>query len=428
MIPHPHRGHEPASAKRRDVAGLFGCLLRLFLRGGMTMKYIISALSLLIALTMLVACGTSSTGNEAGVGAAGTGITTAESVVMTERDEEVTENVGLSNPWTDHHSLEDAIAAVGFDFRIPYTIMDLAPSAYRTMDGVLEVIYETPADSESQYLCFTLRKGANDADISGNSTTYSQIYQESRYNRMDEPVEITFQGNDDVYTAAHWVQDGHFYSLLAAGIEEILPPENGENNPGWWVVETIVDHLIALNEDASAMEVGSAPLPPYVYPGTDEQIRAITAYMTNRGRSNINSDGSVSIPAPVIFKREQIDDTHAIVWGNFWTLRYVLDGTVLLCLGGGEAPGLLTMEKRPDGWLVTDAEFAGDGSLYVEDIQRFCEGDKALEEEYFTVSGVKHEKVESVRTQFIADYVQANGLNVTAYQDQGWNPIELTAG
>ena len=51
-----------------------------------------------------------------------------------------------------------------------------------------------------------------------------------------------------------------------------------------------------------------------------------------------------------------------------------------------------------------------------------------LESEYFSANWANSEKVQGVRTQFIADYVQANGLNVTAYQDQGWDPIELTTG
>ena len=342
------------------------------------MKRMISALPLILALTMLAACGTSNAGNEAGVGAAGTGITAAESAVVTEQDEEVTENNGLANPWTDHDSLEDAIAAVGFDFRIPDTIADLPPSAFRTMDGILEVVYETPEDAESPYLCITLRKGADETDISGDYNAYSQSYQGSRPISVEKTVEYTIQGNDDVYNAAHWVQDGHFYSVLVEGIETILPPEDAEGQfPAWWIQEIIVDNLIALNnEEPTALERESAPLPPFVYSGEDEQLRAITAYMTQSGteylvEDGINGSGTVAIPAPVIFKTKQVDETTAKVWGNFWVLNYKLDGTVLLCVSGGENPGVLTLEKTGDGWLVTDAEFAGDGDLYAEDIRRF---------------------------------------------------------
>ena len=401
------------------------------------MQRIIKTLTLLLALTMLAACGTSNAGNEAGVGEVGMTEITAESVMVsvTEHDEEVTESVGLANPWTEHDSLEDAIAAVGFDFRIPDTISDLAPSAFRTMEGILEVIYETPEDSESSYLCFTLRKGADETDISGDYNTYEQVQQGSHPISPEESVEYTIRGNGDVYSAADWVQDGHFYSVLAEGIETILPPENAVDEfPAWWIMEIISDNLIALNnEEPTALERETESLPPYVYPGEDEQLRAITAYMTQSGteylvEDGVNGSGAVAIPAPVIFKTEQIDDTHAKVWGNFWVLNYKLDGTVLLCVSGGENPGIMTLEKSGDSWLVTDAEYAGDGDLYAEDIRRFCDGDIVLESEYFSANWASSEKVQSVRTQFIADYVQANGLNVTAYQDQGWDPIELTDG
>ena len=32
---------------------------------------------------------------------------------------------------------------------------------------------------------------------------------------------------------------------------------------------------------------------------------------------------------------------------------------------------------------------------------------------------------EETRTQYIRAYAEANGLNITAYQDYGWDPVEL---
>ena len=163
-----------------------------------------------------------------------------------ESSEENAEDVQIANPWTNHDSLEDAIAAVGFDFRIPDTIADLPPSAFRTMDGILEVIYETPEDAESPYLCITLRKGANETDISGDYNTYKQVQQGSKSISTAESVKYIIRGNGDVYSAADWVQDGHFYSVLITGAETLLP-EDAEELPAWWIIETIADNLIALN-------------------------------------------------------------------------------------------------------------------------------------------------------------------------------------
>ena len=160
--------------------------------------------------------------------------------------EENVDAAQIANPWTDHGSLEDAIAAVGFDFKIPDTIADLPPSAFRTMDGILEVIYETPEDSESPYLCFTLRKGADESDISGDNNAYEQTHQGSHPISPEESVEYTIKGNGDVYSSATWVQDGHFYSVLVTGAGTLLP-KDAEELPAWWIIETIADDLIALN-------------------------------------------------------------------------------------------------------------------------------------------------------------------------------------
>ena len=70
---------------------------------------------------------------------------------------------------------------------------------------------------------------------------------------------------------------------------------------------------------------------------------------------------------------------------------------------------------------VTVMETAGDGEDYGKDIIRFADGDKELEEKFFT-SG---EQMEPIRTQFIRDYVEAAGINVTAYKDYGWDAVPL---
>ena len=56
-------------------------------------------------------------------------------------------------------------------------------------------------------------------------------------------------------------------------------------------------------------------------------------------------------------------------------------------------------------------------------IKRFASGDSELETMYFAAEDLKANQ--ETRTQFIKAYVEANDLDITAYQDYGWEPITL---
>ena len=43
----------------------------------------------------------------------------------------------------------------------------------------------------------------------------------------------------------------------------------------------------------------------------------------------------------------------------------------------------------------------------------------------FTKDGSDEKLREKTRAQIIANYVAANNLNITAYQDYGWDPVTL---
>ena len=52
------------------------------------------------------------------------------------------------------------------------------------------------------------------------------------------------------------------------------------------------------------------------------------------------------------------------------------------------------------------------------------QAEAAAEEQTAPVNG-DQESRESLRQQIMIDYIKANGLNVTKYQDEGWDPVEL---
>ncbi len=188
----------------------------------------------------------------------------------------------------------------------------------------------------------------------------------------------------------------------------------------------IVILLIACMTFAGAALSENTGLPAYVYPGDDPIEAAVTACMVEKGKDYLLEDGAVTIPAPVILKTVFQDDTHTLVYGNFWVLNYVAKDHVLECISGGEYPGIMTLEKKDDRWEAVALETAGDGDDYAKDIRRFADGDAELEAAFFHTQDVFEEPLKGVRTRFIQDYVKANGLDITAYQDYGWDAIPLT--
>ena len=165
-------------------------------------------------------------------------------------------------------------------------------------------------------------------------------------------------------------------------------------------------------------------LPAYTYPGDDPVMKAVAEYIVE-DLTAYYSDYSVSIPAPVIFRTEDMDADHVKVYGNFWVLNYILRDGILDCDSGGENPGYLILEKSGDSWTVSETEFAGDGSEYAEDIRRFCNGDKELETLYFSSNDAQNDPLYTVRLEYVRDYVESNDLDIEAFQDFGWDPVYL---
>ncbi len=182
--------------------------------------------------------------------------------------------------------------------------------------------------------------------------------------------------------------------------------------------------LIAVLGCAGAA-LAESGLPAYTYSGDDPIEAAVTTCIVEKGKDYLLEEGAVTIPAPVILKTVFQDDAHTLVYGNFWVMNYVAKDHVLACISGGEYPGIMTLEKKGEGWEAVSLETAGSGDDYTKDIQRFANGDAELENAYFHTQSVFEEPLKGIRTRFIRNYVNANGLDITAYQDYGWDAIPL---
>ena len=77
--------------------------------------------------------------------------------------------------------------------------------------------------------------------------------------------------------------------------------------------------------------------------------------------------------------------------------------------------------KDGDKYKVESFEAVGDGSEF-EPTAKAIFGEKY--DEFMKVSS-DEETMNSLRTETIKNYVQATGIDVTQYQDYGWDPVEL---
>ena len=115
--------------------------------------------------------------------------------------------VGMANPWTEYDNLADAEKAAGFAFPQPEWDVSYDTVTYRVMDGIIEIIYE---QDDGQRM--TLRKGADETDISGDYNEYNYTVTNGDFLIKGEANE---QG-DVLCRAVTWVADGHFYSIYCA--------------------------------------------------------------------------------------------------------------------------------------------------------------------------------------------------------------------
>lgn len=82
---------------------------------------------------------------------------------------------------------------------------------------------------------------------------------------------------------------------------------------------------------------------------------------------------------------------------------------------------MMHVKKTENGFEVTGFDAVEDGAGNMESAKRIF-GDQY---EAFHEVNSNQEKRESIRLQFIADYVKKNNLPVKMVQDYGWPAVEL---
>lgn len=189
------------------------------------------------------------------------------------------------------------------------------------------------------------------------------------------------------------------------------------------ISDSTTSDITGQNTDTSTTDssnVTETELPPYEYPGPELFYSVLYSYLIDE-LSPYYSEADVCIPCPVIVHMDEEDNNDIKVYGNFWIFNYDLNGDILENTSGGSYPGCIHLKSTDKGYEVTSMEVVEDGSNYTESA-------KEIFGEYydaFVETTSDSEQTESIRAQIIANYVAANNLSITAYQDYGWDPVTL---
>lgn len=172
----------------------------------------------------------------------------------------------------------------------------------------------------------------------------------------------------------------------------------------------------AVSAESAAEVDGSA----YGYAGTDPVEAAVYKYAVEEIGKNFEK-ADVSIPIVSIVHEDYTNPDDVIVYGDFWLYNYNIEGETLECESGGDFPGVMHLKKDGEGYTVSSFDMVADGADFDSSAKElFGDNYDAL----MKVMGDDKARDE-LRKATVSDYVNMNGLDVTQYQDYGWDPVPL---
>lgn len=165
----------------------------------------------------------------------------------------------------------------------------------------------------------------------------------------------------------------------------------------------------------------------YGYMGDDPVEGAVYEYAATEFPKGYEPDeDTISIPIVDIIDKVENEDGSVDVSGVFEIYNYKIEGDTLMTQSGGSHPGKMHLvkdeEAQVEAYKVESFDAVGDGSQF-EPTAKEIFGDNY---DKFMEVNSDEEALAALRTETIANYVQATGIEVTKYQDYGWDPVEIT--
>ena len=158
----------------------------------------------------------------------------------------------------------------------------------------------------------------------------------------------------------------------------------------------------------------------YGYAGSDPVELAAYRHLVEEVGKNYEA-ADASIPVVQILDVDATDPENLVVYGDFWLYNYNIEGDTLECVSGGNYPGVMHMTKDGEGYVVSSFDVVADGANFDESAKELF---GATYDRFVEVSSddAAHDEL---RKASVASYVSLNNLEVTQFQDYGWDPIAL---
>ncbi len=154
-------------------------------------------------------------------------------------------------------------------------------------------------------------------------------------------------------------------------------------------------------------------------PKEDTPIAAIGRYMTEIGSGY--TPGDYCIPYCLIAGTEEDNLEDIRIWGDFRVENYNQAGDTLKSVSGGSHPGCMHVRKTDDGFEVFRFDAVGDGSDF-NPAAKAIFGDRY---DAFMAILSDDDARKTARAKSILDYADANGLDISCYQDFGWPAVRI---
>ena len=170
------------------------------------------------------------------------------------------------------------------------------------------------------------------------------------------------------------------------------------------------------------------PATPTVTPNTETEViiketnyfPAIDRYLVDVV-GKLYAEGEHCVPIHPIVTVDERNGEDILVWGDFWVFNYNQAGDTLKCVSGGNHPGLMHIRQTENGFEVTGFDQVEDGSRYLPSAK------KIFGKKYNTFHTINSdaEARERLRAEGLAVYAKKHNINVTLYQDYGWQAKKL---
>lgn len=186
---------------------------------------------------------------------------------------------------------------------------------------------------------------------------------------------------------------------------------NGSGMQAWAVVLALA---MVLSGCSGKLQKPELAAPPAV-------SAAIARYFAETVAPGYGGDWEHCIP---IVRLAAFDDSNPAdirAWGHFEVWNYHLDGETLLCVSGGNHPGLVHLREADGDCAVTLFDLVLDGADSLASAKRIFGKHFAAWQKLSADDSAREE----ARRRGIAEYVSSRGLPAKFFQDYGWDPVPI---